>query len=195
MKNQSVSKFFFVSLLMISANVFAADLLYSKLQVKTYDEMQKEIKARVQAAEKSGGDDAAEAKKTLKEALTLILSRPNSDNMVSQLSPLVRSPLKNLDAFEDVMSEITEVALLRLHDKSTKPEVKATNLFVLLNLMSELKPEVDSNPKVKAIFEKIRDENIVVGAEIKNELRMRSSIKSPPSPSEIAAKVVPAAKP
>jgi hypothetical protein len=180
---------------MISANVFAADLLYSKLQVKTYDEMQKEIKARVQAAEKSGGDDAAEAKKTLKEALTLILSRPNSDNMVSQLSPLVRSPLKNLDAFEDVMSEITEVALLRLHDKSAKPEVKATNLFVLLNLMSELKPEVDSNPKVKAIFEKIRDENIVVGAEIKNELRMRSSIKSPPSPSEIAAKVVPAAKP
>lgn len=194
MKNLKLSKLFLLLVIFASCGAFASEYLYSKLQMKSFDEMMNEVKARVQKAEKDGNEDVESAKTRLKDALLLIFSRPNRDNMVSQLIPTVRSPLKNLEAYEDTISDLADDALAKLAIKSAKPDAKATALIILENIMSELKPDINSNPKVKSIFEKIRDAKIVVGNDIKNELRMRSSLKPSASPSEIAAKVLAGAK-
>ncbi len=195
MKIRSLSKLFLIVLFCTATPLlFGADYLYSKLQMKSYDEMLNEVKARVQKAEKEGNDDADTAKKRLKDALLLILSRPDRDNMVSQLMPTVRGPLKNLDAFEEIAREITDEAVSKIKLKSTAPDLKATCFIILENMMSELKPDAQTNAGIKSIFEKIRDAKIVVGSDVKNELRMRSSLKPPASPSEIATKILTGAK-
>jgi len=72
--------------------------------------------------------------------------------------------------------------------------VRATGLIVLENIMSEMKPDVQSNEKVKAMFKNIKDSHLVVTDDVKSELRMRSALKPMASPSEIAAKVLAGAK-
>jgi hypothetical protein len=194
MTHTTLSKFFLGLLIAISSPAQAADYLYSKLQMKSYDEMVTEVKARVQKAERIAGEDGDEAKKILKDALQLIFSRPNRDNMVSQLTPIVRTPLKNLDAYEDTISDIAADTLLRIKNKSSPAASRATGLIVLENIMSEMKPDVQSNATVKSIFTNIKDSKVKVADDVKSELRMRSALKPMTSPSEVAAKVLSGAK-
>lgn len=168
----------------------ASEYLYSKLQMKNYDEMQNEVKARVQKAEKEADADADSAKNRLRDALQLIFSRPNSDNMVSELVPIVRTPLKNLDAYEEELGSVVEHCIDTLSDKKADVAIRSTSLLVLQNMLSELKPDVPNNPKIKALFAKIRDAKISIPDAVKSELLMRSSIKAGLSPSETAAKIL-----
>jgi hypothetical protein len=173
-----------------SFSAHAAEYLYSKLEMKTYDEMQNEVKLRIQKAEKEGNTDIDSARNRLRDALQLIFSRPNADNMVSQLIPLVRTPLKNIDAYESELSAVAGHAIDNLSDGKASATVRATGLLVLQNMMSELKPDAAHNPQIKAIFEKIRDAKVKVPDSVKNELLMRSSIKAGTPPSELAAKIL-----
>jgi hypothetical protein len=198
MKFGALSKLFLI-LFVITAqytaqSLYAAEYLYSKLQMKSYDEMVTEVKARVQKAERVGQDDTDEAKKILRDSLVLIFSRPNRDNMVSQLTPIVRTPLKNLDSYEDTISDIASDAVTQLKGKKSSAVSRATQMIVLENIMSEMKPDVQSNATVKAIFTTIRDAKISVPDDVKNELRMRSALKPMASPSDVAAKVLAGAK-
>ena len=181
---------FALLLFLTSASARAGEYLYYKLQMKNYDQMQNAVNARVRLAEKIGDSDTARAKNVLQNALLLILSRPDSDDMVSELIPLVREPLRNLGAYNEEMSSIVDDAIVNVGDKHAKPATRTTSLFILKNVMSELRPEVSRNKKIKAIFEHIRDAKIKIPDAIKSDLFIRSSMKPGPSPSDIAAKIL-----
>lgn len=168
----------------------SAEYIYSHLQMKSYDEMLAEVKKRVISAERSSAEDLDEAKSKLKDALQLIFSRPNPDNMVSQLVPTVRVPLRNIEAYESVIEEIAVKAINTTKNKKGSTAQQATGLIILENIMSELKPDVKSNKNVHSIFAQIRDAKIEVSDKIKKELRMRAMMKAPPSPSALAKQII-----
>lgn len=165
-------------------------IVYSELAMRDYDEMMGEIKHRIQSAEKMSDDNIDEAKAELKFALLLILSRPDTDNMVSKLVPLVRTPLKNIDAYESVLNDIVTRAIHTAKDLSAKPRIGATSLIILENFMGELKPDTKNNAEIREIFVKIRDAKIVPSKAVQTEMKMRAMMKTGFSPSEAAKKII-----
>lgn len=172
-------------------NANAASMDYSKLQMKNLDEMQALIKEKMDLAQSQmDEDETKEAGENLREVLKTILSRPNGDNMVSQILPGVRSKLKELGTFEDTLAGLTDEAIYALTSGKEEASKKATNLFVLENILSEFKPESKLNEKIMAIFKKIRDAKIKLPKEVTNDLRIRGMYKPKGTPSELAEKII-----
>lgn len=188
MNTNILSKGFFIFCCTWPIFCFAADPIYSNLQMLNYDEMLAKVKVHVKSAEKV--KEATQAQDQLEEAMRLILARPNNDNMVSQLFPIVRSPLRNMDSYDIVLDQIIDDAISVLRSPSTKPPQQITNLFIIGNLLGELKPDLQSNEKVKAIFVKIRDAKLEFSQAAQKELRSRGSPVRPGNPSEMAAKAL-----
>jgi hypothetical protein len=172
-----------------------ADFNYAQLQIKDLTEMQAVVNKQIKKADDFSKDnDEVSAVAALRSALQYVFSRPNSDNMVSALTPPLRSKLRELDAFEKVLDEIVDAAIYKLNDKHMKAGARATSYFVLENFMSECKPETQVNEKIKGIFAKIRDAKIELDGSVKSDLKMRAMYQSPKSPSDIAAKIIGGAK-
>ena len=190
MKTLTLSKGILALGCMWSCVTLASGYIYSDLQMKTYDDMSERIINYVLEANKISKADVDGAKAHLKDALQLIFSRPNSDNMVSKLTPLVRTPLKNIDAYEATVDEIVTTTLDDIKNAKSSVRVLATDFIILENVLSEFKPDVKSNAAVKKFFVKIREAKIEVSQKVKSELRMRAMLKAPTSPSEIATRIL-----
>ncbi|MCC7404266.1 MAG: hypothetical protein IT288_07705 [Bdellovibrionales bacterium] len=171
---------------------------YSELQIRDYDEMLKDVKARVLNAKKlsmekqaSGDDEEGDrlAVEALRDALKLVLSRPNEDNMVTKLMPMVRSELNNFNAFEDTLNSITDEAIRAINSDTLPVVYRATALFILENIMSEVRPELENKEDFKSLLARVRDAKIKVPDKIANERKLRSMYKTK-SPSEIAEKLL-----
>src|SRR5437868_1962308 len=92
-----------------SVGASAHNYKYSDLVIRDYDEMSSQVQIRIRNAHKKnkGGEDSSgdrEAIEELRDAMKLIMSRPNSDNMVSKLTPDLRRELGQFSAFEDTLS-------------------------------------------------------------------------------------------
>ncbi len=190
MKINILSKVFFAHLILLAQVANAGHYVYSDLQMKTYDEMQESVNALVSEAQEISDDDMDGAKTKLQAALQLIFSRPNTDNMVSQLVPLARTPLRNVEAYESTVQKIATDAIVMAKNKKAASRDAATAIIILNNIMSELKPDIKSNKAVHAIFKSIRDARIKVDTKVKNELSMRAMIKVFETPSELAKKII-----
>lgn len=171
---------------------------YSELQIKDLEEMTNSINIRVQKAkfaymkmqaEEKEEEGDRQAVEILREATYLILSRPNDDNMLSKLMPLVRSELSSYNAFEDTLTSITQESIRAVANEKLSAVNRGTHLFVLENILSEFRPEIVNNEDLRKIFEIIRDANIKLPSSVKNERILRSMYKSK-SPSTLAATIL-----
>ena len=181
----------FLCLILIQAAFFAnaERYNYSTLQTIDYDQMRERVEKRVRKAkeilrkQKDISEPVdQEAVEELREALQLVLSRPNYDNMLSKLMPEVRKELSTVNAFDDSLHGVVADALSAIDNEHLTRVDRATSLIVLENVLSEFKPEISDNEELKKIFMKIRDANIKIPKEVQNELRMRSMVgKTSPS--------------
>ena len=169
--------------------VHAAQFIYSKLQMKNYDQMQNEVNARVRHAESISSSDAALAKTELRTALDLIFSRPGSGNMVSELVPLVRTPLKNMGDYNSALSQIVTHAISNFKNNHLNSAERATGLIVLRNVMSELRPDIRQK-NIQVLFVRIRNAHLKIPKAVRSELFLRGSISVGESPSKIAATIL-----
>ena len=190
MKRTTLSKMFLAYILLWSGLASAVSPTYSDLQMKNYDDMKESVNALVTEAQNVADEDMDQAKNKLKDALQLIFTRPNSDNMVSQLVPAVRTPLRNVEAYETTIKTLADSAISTAKNKKSTHRDVATALIILQNIMSELKPDIKTNKTVKAIFVSIRDAKIKLDKKVNNELRMRAMIKISESPSDTAKKII-----
>lgn len=169
---------------------FAKVYDYKQLQSKDYDEMIGIVRTQIKLAKKSvDEDDESAAQFHLKEALRIIMSRPNTDNLIPKLLPEVRKELVQFEAFDDQMLELVDEAIDRVKDEKASTTSKATSLFMLENIMAEIKPEIANNEKYKNAYEKIRDAKIKVPNEAKADRKVRGMFQSE-SPSEKAKKIL-----
>ena len=183
---------------LLCLSAYGENFKYSTLQVRDFDEMMNEVKARIykakqtslksqaQGVDEEGDRDAIEI---LRNTLKLILSRPDEDNMVSKLIPFVRSELNNFNAFEDTMTSVAEEAIRSIDNERLPVVYRGTALFILENLMSEIRPELENKEDFKILLGKIRDAKIKIPDKVRNERKLRSMYKSK-SPSDIASAIL-----
>ena len=194
MKKYLLSKQILLLVIAWSPLTWSDNYNYSELTTKNYDEMLASVKERIQKAQEVEEEDLDEAKSKLKDAVRLILSRPNTDNVVSPLIQHLRAPLRNLEIYESTLSDVVDSAVAVANSKSAAAKDRATALIQLENFLSEFKPESKNNEKVRVLFEQIRDAKISVDNKVKSEFRMRGAYKAPGSPSDIANKIFPKKK-
>lgn len=169
---------------------FAKVYDYKQLQSKDYDEMLGIVRDQIKLAQKSvNDDDESAALFHLKEGLRIVMSRPNTDNLIPKLLPEIRKELVQFEAFDDQITELINEAIDRVKDEKATTNGRATALFMLENIMAEIKPELDSNEKYKQAYEKIRDAKIKVPSEAKADRKVRGMFQTE-SPSEKAKKIL-----
>lgn len=166
---------------------------YSDLVIRDYDEMFKQVQARIKSARKHIKEDGEggerEAIEELRDALKLIFSRPNSDNMVAKLVPEVRRELAGFSAYEDTMSSIAAECLARVKEDNVTVARRSTDLFVLENMITEMKPEVQGNADIQRIVKRIADAKIHIPDDVIKDRKIRSMFKTK-NPSEMADEIL-----
>jgi len=176
----------------------AANYKYNELMIKDYDEMLEMVQSLVSKAKTAAGEDGTanedEVVGYLREALKLIFSRPDSDNMVAKLVPEARRMMIGFNAYESSVDAIAQEALTAVKSKDAPASIQSTSLFILENILAEVAPEVGQNAQIKATVQKIKDGNIKVSDEVKKERKIRGMF-STKNPSDIAKDILKAAEP
>ena len=166
---------------------------YNELMIKDYDEMLEMVQSFVLKAKEAAGEEGTsnedEAVTHLRNGLKFIFSRPDSDNMVAKLVPEVRRMMLGFNAYESSVNLIADEALDAVSAKNVAPSVQSTSLFILDNILAEVRPEVTANPQLKAVVEHIRDARITVGKDVLKERKIRGMF-STKSPSDTAASML-----
>lgn len=155
---------------------------YSDLVIRDYDEMYREVQIRLKKAQnlqREGGEgNDGEAIEELRDALRLILSRPNSDNMVAKLMPDVRRELGGMSAFEDTLSSLAAECLASVKNENSTVARRSTDLFILENMLTEIRPEIGRNEDMLRIVRRIADANITIDSEVWKDRKIRSMFKT-----------------
>jgi hypothetical protein len=164
--------------------------VYSDLQLKNHDDMQGLMRSFLQRAE--AADTTDEALPFLERAFVVLLSRPNYDNVLGALVDSIKTPLNDAGAYVKVTNDITSAALRTVRDDSLKPAERATALFLLTNLLSDLKSELFGKNGVenKKLVERIQNEKLAIPKDVAKWLRNKSMMSTPRSPSEIAKDIL-----
>lgn len=188
-------KAFLLLLTIFSLQTQAAQFKYNELMLKDYDEMLQMVNGMLKKARAVGSNTSDEnvndqqAVEHLREAVKLILSRPDSDNMVAKLMPEVRKELSGYNAFEDVLSGLTAEEIAVVKDEKAAGSVQATAVFVLENLIAMIKPEAVNNNDLRRLLDRIRSADIDVPSAVKHDLKLRGMFKTP-NPSKTAKDVL-----
>ncbi|NJL24072.1 MAG: hypothetical protein HC902_02070 [Calothrix sp. SM1_5_4] len=170
---------------------FGPNYKYNELMIKDYDEMLAMVqdfvkKSRQEDSEENG--NAGAAVEYLGQALKLIFSRPDSDNMVAKLVSEVRRDLQGFNAYEDVIEALTVDALKKLKMGDLPVVTTSTALVMIENILGEIRPDVQNgNRDLRRVMQQIRDANIKVSSEVKNDRKMRGMFRTR-NPSEEARK-------
>ena len=192
------SLFFFLLFTVLCTPAYAKLYSYSELEIKGYDELNKMVLELIQKAEQidiqaqkeaSVADyDNTESLELLKEALRLIFSRPNKDNMIEKLLPPLRAELKSYNAFYDSLNDLVVEAVAGLNQKISVV-YKSTFIFILENFMSEFRPLLKTDEEIKKIFIYIKDSKAAVPDDVRLDRKLRSMSTSR-NPSETAESIL-----
>lgn len=155
---------------------------YHQLTLKNLDQMNTLIRSKIKESK------AAYSGKTvpLKEALQSILSRPNSDDMISKVMDPIRNQLEQEDAYEKVFEELIQEAINALKNtKNFKRDVQVTYAIFLENTLAELKPDIKDNSFEMRMITKIAESKIELTKDARKERQLRLMSEGT-SPSELA---------
>lgn len=184
-----------LALIVSCAGASAANYKYNELAIKDYDEMNKMVQDRVKKAREVGNleeDDSAgdaAAIEQLRDALKLLLSRPNTDNMIAKLNLDVRRELTTYNAYDDTMSSLVAEAIDQIKNEKAATSQRATALYIIENALSEIRPEAKNSATLRGVIERVRDAKIKVSKDVLKELRMKSMV-SPHDPSKQAKEIL-----
>lgn len=178
-----MKKLIFITTFLCGLASAQAGLLYnySQLALRDLDEMNKLVQSKINESKKSGGDQTI----PLKEALQAVYVRPNDDFMIDKVIQPLRIALEEQEAWEDSFRALVKEAIGALKNpKPFQPVVQVSYAIFLSNIVADFKPRIDKSFE-NSIITQIRDADIEVTKQAKNEHRMRV-MRDTPSPSGIA---------
>ncbi len=132
-----------------------------------------------------------EAVTALRDAMRIVLSRPDQDGARSKLFNKVRQELNDMHSFDSALKDIVNEACAGLKSKNINIKFEETYLVLIDNFLSEVRPEVSTNETFKTLVEKIRDSDIQASDKMKGPNR---SIAINANPSKSAAEILPKSK-
>ncbi len=160
---------------------------FSQLALRDLDEMNKMIEDRKKESLKD------KITMPLREAMVIILSRPDEDTMVYKIMPVLQTELEKYDLFEATFENVVDEAIKTLKEMKSSPPKSdlpqlATYVVILENSLSELRAKKDEEFN-KRVLAKIRDAKLDIPKSVMDQLRM-GPMKSVENPSEIAKKIL-----
>jgi hypothetical protein len=174
----------------------------NQLIMKTADQVATLVQLKIKKAQaiqakQENEDDGnfvaePEALEQLKDAMRIVLARPDQDGTRGNAFSRLRRELIDLNSLDKVLEDLTTEAILAIKSDNTKVVRAATYVVLLDNLMAELKPEVKTNEPFKRLVVQIRDADLKISDKLKNEQRLHA-MSNTKSPSETAATIVPKA--
>lgn len=183
-------KLIFLNVIFMTQIVFAANYDYNKLRFMEYNQLRQIKNTAVNASRRFQYPRQAEQTlKPLRETLTMLLSRPNDDNLATDLMTDIESELETLGAYEETLQLIIDERIAVINNKSLKPEYRTTAAICINNLLLEIKPKSVKNPKVAKIICKLADRNLKIPKEIQ-ESSMYKSLYLEKSPSKVAQQIM-----
>jgi hypothetical protein len=189
MNSLKISLFFYF-LCAATSSAFASNYDYNKLRFMEYNEFRQIKNSAINASRKFQYPRQAEQTiKPLKEALKMLYSTPNTDNLVSSLITDLESELETLNVYEKTLQDIIDESIKTINDKSLKPEFRTTAALCIKNLLLEAKPKSLKNTKVAKVICKLADNKIKIPADIQ-ENSMYKSLYLEKSPTDVARKIM-----
>lgn len=193
-----MSTFFFTTSAFARLEMTAAELLLKNSE-QFSDMVRKKIKKAqdIQAKQEVEVNDKGEifsepeAIASLRDAMRLVLSRPDQDGARSKLFNKVRQELNDLHSLDRALTDIIVESITGLKTNNINLKYEETYLVVLDNFLSEVRPEVNSNTTFKTLVEKIRDSDITVSEKMKGPNR---SLAVNANISKSAAEILPKSK-
>jgi hypothetical protein len=162
---------------------------------KVGDLVHKRIKKSQEIQAKQTDDDDAgiqaepETIDLLRDAMRILLSRPDQDGARANMFATVRRELSDFNELEPVLDSLVGEAVAGIRSSAATTRQQTTYVVILNNLLAELKPEVGANAISRKIIEMIRDAKIQIPEKVRQQQLLRS-MSQPISPSEAAAKIV-----
>lgn len=175
-----------------------------KLRMMNSDQINELVKKKIkkaqdfQAAQEddenaTGIEVEPEALHALKGGLRIGLSRPyQPDGARTATFTAVRRELADLNAVDKIFGELVSEAIDALKSRGA-PNVQATYIVLLENLMAEIRPDLENNPGYKGLVEQIAAANIEVPSSSMKKVFMRNMSK-PVSPSDTAKAILGSSK-
>lgn len=175
----------------------------AQLLIKSADQVNDLIEKRLDKAARSQASQEVdytegirtepEALSFLRDAMRIALSRPEQDGFRAAAFSRVDRELADLNANILVLQQLSDEGIGVLQSDDAATNVKATYVYLLDNMMAELKPSLSTRLWAKKIVENIRDARIEISEAVQKQQRMRT-MALPMSPSVIAEGILPRQK-
>ena len=171
----------------------------NQLMMKSADEISSMVRKRIkkaqdiQAKQETSDDEGVlpevAAVRHLRDAMRIILARPDQDGTRLAAFSQLRRELQDLNAVESTLSELSREGILAIKAPNVSVRRQGTYLVILENLIAEIRPEVASNAEFKRIITNIRDARLKLSDKLRSQALLNAMTK-PVSPSETASKIL-----
>ncbi|MCO5113061.1 MAG: hypothetical protein M9899_02685 [Bdellovibrionaceae bacterium] len=181
---------FALTLMLFSAQIFASQYDYNKLQFTDFEELRVVKSSAIKASRRFDYNKNPEAaRKPLQEALRMFYSRPNQDNAIRTLAEDIESDLMAMGMFESTIANILSESKKVLNNDSLSSSVRATAVLCMNNALTEIKPKIIENVKLARVVCETADTKIKIPKDIQTSTHLRS-MRVQNSPSETAKKIM-----
>ncbi len=171
----------------------------NQLMMKSADEIAEIIRKKmkkaqnIQAQQTTRDEEGIMAEdgavRQLKDAMRIVLSRPDQDGTRAPAFARLRRDLQDLNSLDRVLAELGAEGIGALKSSETTIRHQATYVVLLENLIAELRPEMNANANFKNIITEIRDAKIKISDKLRSQALL-NSMSVPQSPSDIAKNVL-----
>ncbi len=180
----------FFSVIFLVQTVYASSYDYNKLRFMDYNQLRQIKNSAINASRKYSYPRQAELTiKPLKETMTMLLSRPNDDNLATDLLTDLESELETLNAYEKTLQEIIDERLQVIKNKKLPSDVRTTAALSIKNLLLEIKPKSLGNVELAKVICRLADRSIKIPKDIQKS-SMFKSLYLEKSPSKVAQKIM-----
>ncbi len=180
---------FFVSIL-YATQTLAVGYNYTTLIFKDYNDLKPLVRNALKESRKHKyPQDGDKAVSPLKKSFKMLLSRPDSDNLISKLAPDLVRDLESMEMFSPVVQMLIDEGKATVKNNSAEPKIRATALIMLNNLLLYVRPKTLDEVSLAESVCKLADQNIKIPKEVLKSTELTTMLKEP-SPTELAKKVM-----
>jgi hypothetical protein len=152
--------------------------VYHRLVMKDLEQMDRYLRAKIGESQKSEVDQVSH----LVDATLTLFSRPNLDNMIEKLNPVLLAELNSTGLTQIVFEKFIDECLGGIRDanKEISSEAQITYIIALENWMLEIKSKIHDE-EIRKLFEKISNSEVKISklAKASANLHMPYSLKEP----------------
>ncbi|MGH1468866.1 MAG: hypothetical protein ACRBBP_08310 [Bdellovibrionales bacterium] len=179
----------FVSLL-YTTSTLAVSYNYTTLIFKDYPDLKPLVSNALRESRRfKYPQDGNKAVFPLKKSLKMILSRPDSDNLVVKLSPELVQDLESMGVLTNVIDDLIAEGQEEVMNKALHPKVRATSLIMLNNLLLLIRPRtLDEIPLATSVCT-LADKDLKIPKEVLKNTELTTMLKEG-SPTNLAKKIM-----